>query len=74
MYCLLFLYLKIGYKGEGEVIENILNSKKNTEVGSLCLVNLIKECPGQIAYKINFSIAINILVFLRTIPRNNLVP
>ena len=35
MYCLLFLYLKIGYKGEGEVIENILKSKNNTEVGSL---------------------------------------
>ena len=35
MYWLLFLYLKIGYKGEGAVIENILKSKNNTEVGSL---------------------------------------
>ena len=36
MYRLLFVYLEIGYKGGGEVIQNILKSKKRLEVGSLC--------------------------------------
>ena len=37
MYRLLFLYSKIGCEGEGEVVENMLKSKRRHVVSSLCL-------------------------------------